>query len=542
MHTKYIFVLGGVLSGLGKGIVTSSIGKLLQSKGYTATSVKIDPYINLDAGTMRPTEHGEVWVTEDGGEIDQDLGNYERFLGKNIPKRHNITTGQVFLSVIEKERKLEYGGRDVEMFPDIINEIKSRITSVADDNDFVLVEVGGTSGDLENQPFLHACREIGREHPSVYILVTYVPFLRNVGELKTKPTQHAAMNLRQVGIFPDFIVTRGERKVDEPRKATIGKRCFIDSENVIDDPDLESIYQVPMFFEQQKFGEKILKKFGISAKEGAPGMANWEERVNKLMHSDKVVRIGVVGKYVKHGDSEHKDVYLSVLEALKHACAEIGVKPNIEQIQSTLIEEQGTSALEKYDGIVVPGGFGATGTEGIITTIKYCRENNVPFLGLCYGLQMAVIEFARNVCGMDDANTTEINCDTHYPVIDFMPEQKDLIKLKQYGATMRLGAYPAVLKEGSKVREIYGQEFISERHRHRYEVNPEFIEQLEEKGLVFSGRSPDRRLMEFLELPNHPFFIATQSHPEFKSRFETPSPLFKGFVNAAIGKTVQKTL
>jgi CTP synthase len=350
------------------------------------------------------------------------------------------------------------------------------------------------------------------------------------------------MNLRQVGIFPDFIVTRSEKKLDEPRRWTIAKRCFIDRENVIDDPDTQSIYSVPLIFEEQKLGEKILKKFGIEPK-SSDGLTGWKHRLRNLLESDKIVKIGVIGKYVKHGDAEHGDVYLSVLEALKHACAEIGVTPVIEQLQSTTIEAEGIERLKKYDGIVIPGGFGATGTEGIVTTIKYCRENKVPFLGLCYGLQMAVIEFARNVAGMPTANTTENDCDTCHPVIDMLPEQKDLIKLKQFGATMRLGAYPAVLKEGSQVRKIYGKEHISERHRHRYEVNPDFIAQLEEKGMLFSGQSPDRRLMEFLELPNHPFFIATQAHPEFRSRFEGPSPLFVAFVKAAMeNNPVQKTL
>jgi len=541
MGVKFIFVVGGVLSGLGKGIVTSSIGKLLQSYGYKVTAIKIDPYINIDAGTMRPTEHGEVWVTEDGGEIDQDLGNYERFLGKNIPKKHNITTGQIFLSVIQKERRLEYGGKDVEMIPDIINEIKHRIKSVIGDNDFVLVEVGGTTGDIENLPFLHAIRELGREHPSIFILVTYLPYLKNVGELKTKPTQHAAARLREVGIFPDFIVTRSERRIDEPRINTISKRCFIEKENIIDDPDLESIYLVPLLFHEQGFGKKILKKFGLEPKT-ENGLKEWEKRVNNLLNSDRIVKIGVVGKYVAHGNSEHKDVYISVLEAIKHACAEIGVKPIIEQIQSTLVEENGTNMLRKYDGIVVPGGFGSKGTEGIIQAIKFCRENNVPFLGLCYGMQMAVIEFARNVCGMKNANTTEVDENTPYPVIDILPEQKKLIEEKKMGASMRLGAYPAILKEGTLVHRLYGKKEICERHRHRYEVNPKFIEKLEEKGLVFSGVSPDRKLMEFLELPNHRFFVATQAHPEFKSRFEQPSPLFLGFVKACLEMPQQKTL
>jgi CTP synthase len=540
MGARYIFVIGGVLSGLGKGIVTSSIGKLLQSYGYKVTAVKIDPYINIDAGTMRPTEHGEVWVTEDGGEIDQDLGNYERFLNKNLPKRNNITTGQIYLSVINRERALGYNGKNAEVIPDIINEIKDRIHAVEEDNDFVLVEIGGTTGDIQNEVFLYAARELGREQPAIYILVTYVPFLKNVGELKTKPTQQAAALLRATGIMPDFIVTRNDRRLDEPRREKISRQCFIDKEAVIEDPDSETIYEVPLIFKEQEFGKKILAKFGLKPKQ--EDLSNWQKLVENLKNADRIVKIGVVGKYVSYGDSEHKDVYLSVLEAIKHASAHLKVKPIIEQIQSTRIEKEGTNILRKYDGIVVPGGFGKTGTEGIIETIKFCRENNIPFLGLCYGMQMAVIEFARNVCGLNSANTTENEPNTPYPVIDFMPEQKELIRLKQYGATMRLGAYPAILKEGTKVRELYGKEFVSERHRHRYEVNPEYIETLEKHGLIFSGTSPDKTLMEFLELPTHKFFIATQAHPEFHSRFENPSPLFVGFIKACLEMPQQKVL
>lgn len=540
MGAKFIFVIGGVLSGLGKGIVTSSIGKLLQSYGYKVTAVKIDPYINIDAGTMRPTEHGEVWVTSDGGEIDQDLGNYERFLGRDLPKRNNITTGQIYLAVINKERALEFHGRNAEVVPDVINEIKERIRAVEEDNDFVLVEIGGTIGDMQNEVFLHAARELGRETTSVYVLVTYLPFLKNVGELKTKPTQHATALLRAVGIMPDFIVTRSERRIDAPRLEKIAKLCFMEPGNVIEDPDCESIYYMPLLFKEQHFGEKILLKFGLSPKK--ENLVVWENLIKKMKGADKVVKIGVIGKYVSHGDSEHLDVYISVLEALKHSCAHLGVKPVIEQIQSTKVEEGGLSVLKKFDGIVVPGGFGATGTEGIIDTIRYCRVNNIPFLGLCYGLQMAVVEFARNVCEMPGANTTENEPTTKHPVIDLLPEQKELIELKQYGATMRLGDYPAVLKEDSKVRQLYGAEFVSERHRHRYEVNPDYIERIESKGLVFSGKSPDRRLMEFLELPSHRFFIATQAHPEFKSRFENPSPLFTGFIRACLEAPQQKIL
>jgi CTP synthase len=535
MPAKFIFIVGGVLSGLGKGIVTSSIAKLLQAEGFNVTCVKIDPYINLDAGTMRPTEHGEVWVTEDGGEIDQDLGNYERFLGKNIPKSHNITTGQIFKEVIERERRLEYGGRDVELIPDIINEIKDRIKLVEGNHDFVLVEVGGTTGDMENLPFLHAVREIGRERQAIYILVSYLPFLRNVGELKTKPTQHAAMNLRAVGIFPDFIITRSEISIDEPRKWILSQRCFIDKENIIDDPDKNTVYEIPLLFEEQEVGHKVLKKFGIE-KCKRSDMEKWKELVDSLKNSQKEVKIGIVGKYIAHGSSDHSDVYLSVLEAIKHACAHLKVKPKIKQVQSTLIEEKGTDILKEFDGIIVPGGWGSTGVEGKILTAKYCRENNVPYLGLCYGMQMAVIEFARDVCKLEGAHTTEINPDTKYPVIDILPEQREILKEKKYGGTIRLGGYPALLKEGSRVAQLYGKLEVSERHRHRYEVNPEYIETLEKHGLVFSGQSPNRKLMEFMELPNLKFMIATQAHPEFKSRFESPAPLFLGFIKACLEK------
>jgi CTP synthase len=532
MRSKFIFVVGGVLSGLGKGIVTSSIAKLLQSEGYNVTCVKIDPYLNLDAGTMRPTEHGEVWVTEDGGEIDQDLGNYERFLGKNIPKSHNITTGQIYKSVIEKERRLEYGGRNAEVIPDVVNEIKDRIKAVEGTNDFVLVEVGGTTGDIQNLVFLHAAREIARERPTIFILVTYLPFLRNVGELKTKPTQHATAMLREIGIAPDFIVARSEIPIDEPRINAIMHHCFIDKENIIANPDLETIYEVPLLFEEQEFGHKVLGKFGLT--KGKHDLEKWKELVNSLKNSEKEVNIAVVGKYVSHGSSDHSDVYLSVVEALKHAGAHAKVRPKIRQIQSTVLEKEGTDILKGFDGIIVPGGFGTIGVEGKIQAIRYCRENNVPFLGLCYGMQLAVVEFARNVCGLEEAHTTEVDPDTKHPVIDILPEQKDLMKEKKYGATMRLGAYPALLKAGTLAAGLYGTLEVSERHRHRYEVNPEHIEILEKNGLIFSGVSPDRRLMEFAELPNHRFFIGTQAHPEMKSRFEAPAPLFSGFVNACL--------
>jgi len=529
---KFIFVVGGVLSGLGKGIVTSSIGSILKAGGYSVTAVKIDPYINIDAGTMRPTEHGEVYVTEDGGEIDQDLGNYERFMNIHIPKRNNITTGQIYLSVIEKERQLKYKGRDVEVIPDIVNEAKRRILQCTEGFDFTLVEVGGTTGDIENLVFLHAVRELTREYLSVSVMVTYLPYLKNVNELKTKPTQHAMSKLREVGIFPDFVVARSEIGIDKPRRWIISKRCFIDEEFTIDNPDLESIYTLPLLFEKQEFGEKILSKFGIKHD---IDLKEWRRYSNKLKNAEKELNIALIGKYVSHGKTDHADVYLSVLEAIKHACAHNGVKPNITQIQSTQFEEQSPEkVIRGFDCAIVPGGFGSTGIEGKITAIKYLRENNIPFLGLCLGMQLAVIEYARNVCNMLGANSTEMDPDTPYPVIDILPEQKELIKNKRYGATMRLGTYPAILKKGTTVRKLYSKDEVSERHRHRYEVNPKYIEILEQNGVVFSGMSPDRKLMEFMELPDHKLFVATQGHPEFKSTPLKPHPLFVGLIKASL--------
>ncbi len=530
--TKFVFVVGGVLSGLGKGIVTSSIGAILKAGGYSVTAVKIDPYINLDAGTMRPTEHGEVYVTDDGGEIDQDLGNYERFLSVHIPKRNNITTGQVYLSVIEKERQLKYNGRDVEVIPDIVNEVKKRILECTNGYEFTLVEVGGTSGDIENLVFLHAVRELSREYPSINVMVTYLPYLKNVNELKTKPTQHAMSKLREVGIFPDFVVARSEIGIDKPRRWIISKRCFIDEEYIIDNPDLESIYTLPLLFEKQEFAEKILSKFGMKKD---IDLLEWKKYSNKLRNATKELKIALIGKYVSHGKTEHADVYLSVLESIKHACAHKGIRPKIVQIQSTRFEEEPADAVLKgFDGAIVTGGFGSSGIEGKITAIKYLRENNMPFLGLCLGMQLAVVEYARNVCNMGGAHTTEVDPETRYPVIDILPEQKELLKNKKYGATMRLGACLAVLKKGTIVSKLYCAEEVFERHRHRYEVNPEYIEELEENGIVFSGSSPDRRLMEFMELPAHKFFVATQAHPEFKSAPLNPHPLFVGLVKACL--------
>lgn len=536
---KYIFISGGVVSGLGKGVTTSSIGKILQFRGFRVTAIKIDPYINIDAGTLRPTEHGEVWVTEDGGEIDQDLGHYERFLNANISKEHNITTGQVYQAIIKKERRGEYLGKTVEVIPHIPDEIKRRIKRVAKKTkaDFVLVEIGGVAGDYQNILFLEAAREMKLEGERVlFAHVSYLPVPKHLGEMKTKPTQHSVKELRTIGIQPDFIICRSDQSVDEVRKDKIALFCNVMKEDIISNPDLENIYELPLIFEEQSFGDKILKKFGLKPRK--LNSKNWKAIVKKMNNAKNLVRIGIVGKYFDIGEYRLPDAYISIIEALKHAAAANSVIPNIEWINSKEFEKdpKKLELLKDLDGIVVPGGFGTSGVEGKILAIRYCRENEVPYLGLCFGLQLAVVEFARNVCGLEDAHSTEINPHTRHPVIGVLPEQRKILEESRYGATMRLGAYPAVLEKDSLVRKLYNKEEIYERHRHRYEVNPHYTEILEKHGMKFSGRSPDGRLMEFLELPDHPFFVATQAHPEFKSRFEKPSPMFLGFINACINR------
>ncbi|MCS7105894.1 MAG: CTP synthase (glutamine hydrolyzing) [Candidatus Aenigmarchaeota archaeon] len=536
--SNYIFITGGVISGLGKGITTASIGKVLQLKGYTATAIKIDPYINMDAGTLRPTEHGEVWVTEDGGEIDQDLGHYERFLDTNISKEHNITTGQIYYTVIEKERKGEYLGKTVQPIPHITDEIKKRIKNVAKKTkaDFVLVEIGGVVGDYENVLFLEAARQMKFEGENViFIHVVYLPVVKSLGEMKSKPAQHSIKELREIGIQPDFLVCRSEEPVDDVRKEKLSLFCSIQKEYIISNPNLENVYELPLVFEKQNFGEKILNKFGLKAK--ASGISEWRKFVEKMNSAKKIVKIGIVGKYFDVGLYRLPDSYISVIEAIKHAAANNNAKPKIEWIDSKEFEKdrKKLSILDSLDGVIVPGGFGKTGIEGKILAIKYAREKNIPFLGLCLGLQLAVIEFARNVCNLKNANSTEFDPKTPYPVVDILPEQKEILKESRYGASMRLGAYQAILKKGSLVWKLYGKkEKISERHRHRYEVNPNFHEILQKNGLVFSGISPDGRLVEFIELPNHKYFVATQAHPEFKSRPLKPAPLFDGLIKACL--------
>jgi len=533
---SYIIITGGVISGLGKGITTASIGKILQLHGYKVTAMKIDPYMNCDAGTLRPTEHGEVWVTEDGGEIDQDLGHYERFLDINIPKYHNITTGQVYGMVIEKERKGKYLGKTVQPIPHVTDEIKNRIRRPSEENswDFVMVEIGGTVGDYENVLFLEAVRQMKMEGDSVlYLHVTYVPVLDTLGEAKTKPTQHSVKLLREIGIQPDFIITRSEEPLDNVRREKIAMFCNVHEEDVISDSNIDNVYAVTLLFEKQELCKKILKKLNL--RKSHNDLEGWEKFIKKIRKLKNPIKIGIVGKYFDIGTSQLSDSYISVIEAVKHASWNNNLRPDIRWIDSKIFEKdpRKLSTLDKLDGIIVPGGFGLSGIQGKIDTIRYSREHGIPYLGLCLGMQLAVVEYAQNVCGLENAHSTEINKKTPNPVIDFIPDQVKIVQESRYGATMRLGAYPAILKKGSIVYKLYGENKVYERHRHRYEVNPKYVDKLEKSGLIFSGRSPDGVLMEFMEIPSHPYFVATQAHPEFKSRPLKPSPLFDGLIRAA---------
>ncbi len=568
---RYIVVAGGVMSGVGKGLATASIGKILQQHGYKATGIKIDPYLNYDAGTLRPTEHGEVWVTDDGGEIDLDLGNYERFLGIDLPRTNNLTTGQIYHTVIERERRGEYLGKTVQPIPHITDEIKQRITDSAKGFDVALVEIGGTIGDDENRPFLFAMksleREVGEENV-IYVLVTYLPVPGHVGEMKTKPTQHAIRSLSENGIFADFIICRAVEALDDVRKRKIEISANISADRIISAPDVDSIYQVPLEYEKDRLGEKILDEFGLAPK-NTPDWDRWCELLEMIRAPRERVRVAMVGKYVGIGDYEFQDSYISVNQSLEHAGALLDTKVEIDWIDSTRLERHDVEeVLAGYHGIIVPGAFGEGGAEGAINAVRYARENQVPFLGLCYGLQMVVVEYSRNVVGLDDANSVEMDPDTPHAVIDIQYAQRQIIEENRYGGTMRLGGYAAVLRRESRVLDLYEQtgrleedswriqqlrqlpdqmfrcgvilpseNAVVERHRHRYEVAPKYVDLLEEYGLVFSGfhrREDGTKLMEFVELPNHPYFIATQSHPEFKSRLERPAPLFFGLINASI--------
>ena len=538
--TKYIVVTGGVISGVGKGVATASIGKILQQRGFLVTAIKIDPYINCDAGTLRPTEHGEVWVTDDGGEIDQDLGNYERFLGQPLSKLNNITTGQIYKSLIEKERRGDFLGKTVQFIPHVPDEIISRIKKKSQNSDITLIEIGGTIGDYENIPFLFAMKSLENKIEKeniIYILVTYLPIPSHLEEIKTKPTQTAVKLLRENGIQPDFILCRGKNALDEIRKKKIERYANVKSEDVISMPDvigkgtINTIYGIPLDLEKENLGEKILKKLNLKSKK-QPDWTEWNQAVNKIANPNKKIKIAMIGKYLNIGDYQLQDSYISINEALKHAGAKNNTKIEITWIDSKELEENSNNLnkLKEFQGILIPGGFGASGVEGKINAIRFARENNTPFLGLCLGLQLAVVEFTRNKCNLN-AHTTEIDLQTQHPVIDILPEQKNI---KNKGGTMRLGAYKAILKPGTKTHQLYNQTEVSERHRHRYEVNPDYHNILQQNGLIFSGLSPDKKLVEFIELPNHKFFIATQAHPEFKSSLLKPAPLFDGFVKACL--------
>jgi CTP synthase len=542
-NTKYIFVVGGVMSGVGKGIASASIGKILQARGLNVTAIKIDPYVNVDAGTMNPTEHGEVFVLDDGMECDQDMGNYERFLDRDLTRANYMTTGSIYLDVIRRERNLEYGGRSVSVVPYIPLEVIARIDRAAKlaNADVVLVEIGGTVGEYENILFLEAIRILRLKKPDdvLLALVSSIPALGAGGtELKTKPTQHAVRQLNGVGLQPDFIFGRAPVPLDKKRKEKLSMMCGVAEIDVISAPNVSSIYDVPLNFEKEKLSDRILAKLKLRSR--THDLKEWRALSKTVEAAKKQVRIGVVGKYFDSGEFMLADSYISVLEALKHAAYFWKREPIIEWIGSDDFEKNPAllKSLSKYDGIVIPGGFGSRGVEGKIAVIQYCREHKIPYFGLCYGMQLAVVEFARHVVGLKKANTTEIDPKAPSPVIDIMVGQKKNMAAKDYGATMRLGAYPASLAKGTVAFAAYGEHLVSERHRHRYEVNPEYIEVLRKKGLVFSGFSPDYRLMEIAELPRlkHPFFLGTQFHPELKSRPLRPHPLFKEFIKASIGK------
>lgn len=526
------------MSGVGKGIASSSIGRILRSRGLTVTALKIDPYINVDAGTMNPTEHGEVFVMESGLETDQDMGNYERFLDVTLPAVNYMTTGSVYLDVIRKERNLEYKGKNVQVVPDIPLEVIRRIKRAAEesDADVTITEIGGTVGEYENILFLEAVRMMKSEMPGkvAVVLVSYLPIPGSIGEMKTKPTQHASRTLNSAGVFADFIVARSPIGIDEKRKEKIARFCSVRPEHVISAPDVKSIYDVPLNFEKDKLGENICRLLSLKGKE--PDFKAWEAFVRRSKTAKKEVKIAVVGKYFDTGDFTLSDSYISVIEALKYSAYVENVKPVIEFVNAKQFEKDTKlSTLKKYDGILVPGGFGESGIEGKLKVIQYARENKVPYFGLCYGMQLAVIEYARNVLKLKGANTVEIDKKTPYPLIDIMPDQKEKMAKGDYGGTMRLGTYLCKLKDGTVAQKAYGSKEIKERHRHRYEVNPVYIAQLEEAGLVFSGTSPDKTLMEIAELPfkMHPFFLGTQFHPEFLARPLSPHPLFTAFIKAS---------
>ena len=527
--TKYIFVTGGVVSSLGKGITAASLGRLLKNRGYRVTIQKFDPYLNIDPGTMSPYQHGEVFVTDDGAETDLDLGHYERFIDINLSQRSNVTSGRIDQTVISRERKGDYLGGTVQVIPHVTNAIKEQVFRVGQEvnADVVITEIGGTVGDIESQPFLEAIRQvkkdIGKENV-LYIHVTLLPYISASGELKTKPTQHSVKEMRSIGIQPDIIVCRSEYPISQEMKEKIALFCDVDVDAIIENRTAQSIYEVPLMMQHEGLDKIVLRKLQLEDK--PLDMSDWEHMVDRMLHPQGELEVALVGKYV----SLH-DAYLSVVESLDHAGYAFNRKVNIRWIDSEEVEAADDLAplFAGVDGIVVPGGFGSRGVEGKIRTIRFAREHKIPYLGLCLGMQCAVMEFARNVCGIEDAISSEFDADAEHPVIDLMPDQVDV---EDKGGTMRLGLYPCKLVDGTRSRELYGEELVYERHRHRYEFNHAYRKQLTDAGLILAGTSPDERLVEIVEVKDHPFFVAVQFHPEFKSRPNNPHPLFYGFIQA----------
>lgn len=544
-HPKYIFVVGGVMSSVGKGIASASIGRILLNAGYTVDAIKIDPYINVDAGTMNPTEHGEVFVTYDGDETDQDIGNYERFLNRDIGRDNYMTTGRVYHSVINDERSLKYGGKCVQVVPHVPMEVIRRIkyAQQQSNTEIMMIEVGGTIGEYENILFMEAIRMMKQQSPAdvITVMLSYVPIPSKVGEMKTKPTQHAVRLLNSTGIFPEFLLCRATEPLDHVRKEKLSLFCNVISEHIISAPDVHSIYTIPDNFEKQGLGKKIISALRLPEKSSNNTIKkSWQSFIHSTEKAKNEIHIGLVGKYFESGSFTLADSYISVIEALKYSCYQLGKKPVLSWINAEEFEKNPSKlkTLKQYDGILVPGGFGTRGVEGIITAIAYVRKNKIPYLGICYGMQLAAIEYARSVAKLSDAHTTEVSPKTKNPIIHIMPEQIKNIDIGKYGGNMRLGDYITHTKKDSLLQNIYGSSSITERHRHRYEFNNDYQDILSKKGLVFSGLSPDGHLVESIELPTsvHPFFVGVQYHPEFLARPLSPHPLFTAFIKASSKK------
>ncbi len=530
MPVKYVFVTGGVVSGLGKGITAASLGRLLKARGYKVTSQKFDPYINMDPGTMNPIQHGEVFVTDDGAETDLDLGHYERFIDEKLNKKSNVTTGKVYWSILNKERRGDFGGHTVQVIPHITNEIKSRFyhNEDASETEVAIIEIGGTAGDIESQPFLEALRqfqhEVGHEN-CILIHVTLIPYLKASGELKTKPTQASVKELQGMGIQPDILVCRSDLPLDDDIKAKIAQFCNVPKKRVIQNLDVDILYELPLAMEKEKLANVVCECLNMECPQ--PDLSDWTAMVDAWKHPKHKVKIALVGKYV----SLH-DAYISVVEALKHGAVANNAEVEIKWVDSELVSDYNVeSFFSDVDGIIVPGGFGDRGIEGMICSIRYARENKIPYFGICLGMQLTIVEFARNVLELKDAHSHEFNANTTNPVIHIMPDKEGITDL---GGTLRLGSYPCILDEHSKAYKLYGSKQIEERHRHRYEVNNDYREVLQENGMMLSGFSPDGRIVEMVEIPEHPWFVGTQAHPEFKSRPNKPHPLFKGFLAASL--------